>query len=105
MLMVVSPSCQAQPGRALPAQPILERVGTQTSASAGEFPAFCEAVRTWLHQAKCLDPSLAAVADLVETMQARCAEDQLVRLTRGAADMHAALGASALLSLWSGLPR
>jgi len=46
-----------------------------------------------------MDPSLAAVADLVSTT----CEDHLDRLAADAADMHAVLGASALLGLWSGL--
>jgi hypothetical protein len=68
-----------------------------------EFPAFCAAVRTWLRDATCLDPALAAVADLVEGTA--FAEAELTLLVADAADTHATLGASALLGLWSGLPR
>ena len=78
----------------------------QPSSPPGEFPAFCEAVRTWLQDAACLDPSLAAVADLVEhTSGDLSAEEHVAYLAADAADMHAVLGASALLSLWSGRPR
>jgi hypothetical protein len=73
-----------------------------------EFPAFCDAVRTWLRHATSLDPSLAAVADLVEGMALASdasAERELAYLAADSADVHNVLGASALLSLWSGLPR
>ncbi len=75
----------------------------QPSSRQVEFPTFCEAVRTWLADAVCLDPALAAVADLIETRT--FADEELASLVSGAADTHAVLGASALLSLWSGLSR
>jgi len=74
---------------------------------ASEFPAFCGAVRMWLREARCLDPSLAAVVDLVAAQAVTCdpcAEEQLAHLAADAADLHTLLGASALLSLWSARP-
>jgi hypothetical protein len=74
------------------------------SSPPSEFPAFCEAVRTWLDDAACLDPALAAVADLVErTSGELMPAEQVADLAADAADIHSVLGASALLSLWSGL--
>ncbi|MDQ6672334.1 MAG: hypothetical protein M3069_16580 [Chloroflexota bacterium] len=66
-----------------------------------EFPVFCEAVRTWVRDGVCLDPALAALANLVEGPA--LAEEELARLVSDATDTHAALGADALLGLvaWS----
>jgi hypothetical protein len=75
----------------------------EPSAPPVEFPAFCDAVRTWLRDSVCLDPSLAAVADIVDRVAFD--DEDLSHLIADAADTHAALGASALLSLWIGLPR
>jgi hypothetical protein len=75
----------------------------EPSAPPDEFVAFCHAVQSWLRDAPSPDPSLAAVADLVETLG--LSEEELHGAVADAADTHAALGASALLSLWSGLPR
>jgi hypothetical protein len=80
----------------------------EPSSPPSEFPAFCAAVRTWLRDAASLDPALVAVADVVEGLCARSgqtAEEELARRASDAADIHGVLGASALLSLWSGLPR
>jgi hypothetical protein len=89
-----------------PAQPTLEAVRElATSSPPSEFPAFCEAVRTWLAEAAGLDPALAAVADLVEALSGTgepIAEAHLARVASDAADLHGLLGASTLLSLWSG---
>jgi len=104
----VSPSCRGQPGLARPTQPTLDAVRVQPSSPPSQFPAFCAAVRTWLRDAAYLDPSLAAVADLVEAMSGTCdasAEEQVAYLASDATDMHGALGASALLGLWRGYPR
>ena len=58
----------------------------------------------WLRGSAFLDPSLAAAADLVEGMPlAEVVE--LTDLAANANDAHGVLGASALLSLWTGLPR
>jgi hypothetical protein len=83
-------------------------VRAQPTSPPSEFPSFCEAVRAWLHGAECLDPALAAVADLVEQTSQDMrltGEEHLAYLAGEAADMHAVLGATALLSLWSGFPR
>ena len=102
--MLVSPSCRGQPGRLQPAPPTLDAVRELAPhRPTSEFPAFCEAVRTWLRGATCLDPSLAAVADLVAALPP--GEEQLAHLASDAANMHAVLGASALLSLWRSRPR
>lgn len=84
----------------------LKGVRAQPTSPPSEFPSFCEAVRAWLHGAVCLDPALAAVADLVERTSPDItlrAEQQVASLAGEAADMHAVLGASALLSLWDGV--
>ncbi|HLZ26702.1 MAG TPA: hypothetical protein VKV73_05210 [Chloroflexota bacterium] len=71
---------------------------------ASEFPVFCAAVRTWLHAAECLDPSLAAVADLVaRTSRDVIAADQVAEMAADTGDMHGLLGATGLLSLWRDL--
>jgi hypothetical protein len=76
----------------------------RTRAPASEFSAFCKVVGAWLGDAAYLDPSLAAVADLIERTDVMAA-DQVADMASDATDMHAALGASGLISLWGAITR
>ena len=70
---------------------------------AAEFQAFCHALRQWVRAAPRPDPALLALADLLEprgTAATQWFECEVSHLVAQAADTHAALGASVLLSLW-----
>jgi hypothetical protein len=61
-----------------------------------DFAIFCQATRAWLAAAPCLDPPLAAAADLLDRGPL---ERSLGALWRDAADTHTLLGAHTLEAL------
>jgi hypothetical protein len=69
------------------------------SSSERDFQTFCDSVREWLRAAPRLDASLAATADLLDGRA--WFECEVAQLVANATDIHAALGASVLLGLWS----
>ena len=79
---------------------------TEPSATNQSFSAFCVALRHWLADAPLLDPPLAAAFELLERRvsagRSIWFECEVAHLTWNAEDMHSALGASVLLSLWNG---
>jgi hypothetical protein len=79
---------------------------SQGTTEPAEFSAFCRAVHNWLSTASLLDPPLAAAADLLERRAATEGlgwfECEVAHIAWNAEDLHAALGAGVLLSLWNG---
>ena len=67
---------------------------------SNQFAAFCGRLGQWLRDAPLLDPPLAAAAELLDTRSAAF-ECEYLHLARNAEDMHAALGAGVVLSLWN----
>jgi hypothetical protein len=69
------------------------------SPIAFDFSAFCGSLRRWLHNSPELDPPLAAAVELLDRRAwFRC---ELTQLALNPEDMHAALGAGVVLSLWN----
>jgi hypothetical protein len=69
-----------------------------------DFPSFCGAVRASLKDAPFLDPAMAAAADLLarrDKSAGQWFECEISHLARQTDDLHSALGARALLNLWS----
>jgi hypothetical protein len=66
-----------------------------------DFSAFCSALRQWLADSPLLDPPLAAAADLLDRRLAGWFECEIAHMAWNAEDMHAALGANVVLSLWN----
>lgn len=77
------------------------------SASDAEntFTTFCVALRKWLGDSPFLDPPLAAAVDLLDRRTASSGltwfECEVTHLAWNAEDIHAALGACVVLSLWN----
>jgi hypothetical protein len=68
-----------------------------------DFQQFCGAVRAWLCDAPQLDPALAAANDLLARRGGRGGqwfECEVSHVAAHADDLHAVLGARALLELW-----
>jgi hypothetical protein len=70
-----------------------------------EFTAFCVALRRWLTGSPLLDPPLSAAADMLDrrsaTSEPTWFECEVAHVAWNAEDMHAALGAGVVLSLWN----
>jgi hypothetical protein len=72
-----------------------------------EFTAFCVALRRWLLGSLELDPPLAAAVELLGRRGSRASdpptwfECEITHVAWNAEDMHAALGAGVVLSLWN----
>jgi len=70
-----------------------------------DFAAFCGALRRWLNDSPELDPPLAAAIELLDRRPAadRCSwfECEVTHIALHPEDMHAALGAGVVLSLWN----
>jgi hypothetical protein len=79
------------------------------SSAEQDFSAFCLAIRDWLAAAPLLDPPLAAAADLLERRAASAGggwfECEVAHVAWNAEDMHGALGAGVVLSLWNAARR
>jgi hypothetical protein len=69
------------------------------------FSAFCIALRRWLTDSPLLDPPLAAAVELLDhrasARELTWFECEATQAAFYAEDMHAALGASVVLSLWN----
>lgn len=68
-----------------------------------DFQQFCGLVCDWLIAAPVLDPGLAAAADLLLRRELRAGqwfECEIRHIAAQADDLHAVLGARALLELW-----
>jgi hypothetical protein len=72
-----------------------------TEAGNERFFAFCEELRVQLAGSELLDPPLAAALELLERKTTRF-ECEAVHVAYNTEDMHSALGAGVLLSLWNG---
>lgn len=66
-----------------------------------EFAAFCAALGRWLADPPELDPALAAAMDLFDRPLPEF-ECEVAHIAWNAEDMHSALGAAVVLSLWNG---
>jgi hypothetical protein len=70
-----------------------------------EFTAFCIALRRWLAGSPLLDPSLASAFDLLSRREEKSErtwfECEVAHVAWNAEDMHGALGAGVVLSLWN----
>jgi hypothetical protein len=75
------------------------------SSNNFEFSAFCTSVRRWLADLPQLDPPLAAAVDLLDRRKPAASstwfECEVEHVARSTEDMHAALGAVVVLSLWN----
>jgi hypothetical protein len=75
------------------------------ASTNAEFAAFCSAVHRWLAASPLLDPPLAAAAELLERQAASDGlgwfECEVAHVAWKSEDMHSALGAGVLLSLWN----
>ena len=66
---------------------------------APDFTAFCTRLRRWLSGSPLLDPPLAAAAELLA--RRGWFECELTQVASNNEDMHSALGAGVVLSLWN----
>lgn len=66
-----------------------------------EFAKFSGALRRWLADSPELDPALAAAIDLFDRPLPEF-ECEVAHIAWNAEDMHSALGAAVVLSLWNG---
>jgi hypothetical protein len=73
------------------------------SSGQPDFAAFTIALRSWLADAPFLDPALAAAAELFDGRSSGWFECEVAQVAWNAEDMHAALGAAVVLSLWNGV--
>ena len=71
------------------------------SNSEPEFAKFCAALRRWLADSPELDPALAAAMELFDR-PLPAFECEVAHIAWNPEDMHSALGAAVLLSLWNG---
>jgi hypothetical protein len=67
-----------------------------------QFELFCEKLRQQLGEPEFLDAPLAAAAELLDRRLTPWSTCELTRLAWNAEDVHSALGAAVLLSLWNG---
>lgn len=70
-----------------------------------QFTTFCVALRAWLRDSPFLDPPLAAAVELLDSRDTSSGlvwfECEVTHIAWKAEDMHAALGAGVILSLWN----
>jgi hypothetical protein len=80
---------------------------TKSPSTDQRFTSFCVSLRRWLADAPRLDPSLAAALDLLDRRVTAHGftwfECEVTHLARNSEDIHSALGAGVLLSLWNGV--
>jgi hypothetical protein len=65
------------------------------------FASFCEQLKQQLSASPLLDPPLAAALELL-TLRGTWFECEVTHMAFNTEDMHLALGAGVLLSLWNG---
>jgi hypothetical protein len=66
-----------------------------------EFTTFCVGLRHWLAGSELLDPPLAAAAELLERRTSGWFECEVAHVAWNSEDVHSALGAAVVLSLWN----
>jgi hypothetical protein len=73
-----------------------------TGSPAGrEFATFCTHLRRWLAGSPFLDPPLAAATELLHRRTSTWFECEVAHVAWNSEDMHSALGAGVVLSLWN----
>ncbi len=102
----MSPSLREAPTGAPDASPIVHRYNPMchhdTGSPAGrDFAAFCAGLRHWLTASPLLDPPLAAAVELLDRRASGWFECELTHVAWQSEDMHSALGAGVILSLWN----
>lgn len=75
------------------------------SDTDNRFTTFCVALHKWLGDSPFLDPPLAAAVELLDRREPSSGlawfECEVTHIAWNAEDMHAALGACVVLSLWN----